>query len=325
MNELVQLAIDVVKHQGDVTKYSKKDAMEVFRQELITLNGGSEKLTPKSFRDNPKLFAIVEEALDILIHEGLTDQFDFLVDTQTIEYGDAKVYTLEDPTLWDVGIVADGVGSLKRNRLDSGEFTVKTTQYGIAVYEELARMLAGKIDFAKLVERLQKSYENKIKNEIYLALWNSYNTLGSTYQATGSFSETVMDTLIAHIEASTGMDCMILGTKVALGKVTLANQSDAMKDRIGAFGFYGNYKGTEMLEIKQAHKVGSTQFAIDDNFLLVLPKGTDKFIKLVLEGDSLIIEGNELGRKDLQKEYTFIKKAGIGVVTTNRYGIYRLT
>lgn len=324
MNEVAKLAIDAVKGQGDMAKFSRTDAMEALRKELILANGGSEKLSPKSFRNNPQLFAIVEEALDFLIEEGLKGQFDQFVETVIIEHGDAKVFTVKENRLFDVALIADGTGDLHRDRLDVGELTVKTHIYGVGVYEELSRLLAGRVDFADLVANVARSYENKIQNDIYDAIWNSYSQLGATYGITGSFSETQLDELIAHVEASTGMEAMILGTKQALGKITTAKESDGMKDKYNQFGYYGSYHGTEMMEIRQAHKVGTDEFAIA-NFLLVVPKTPDKFVKLVIEGDSMIVEGDGTNRKDFQRDYIFIKKAGVAVLSSAKYGIYRLS
>lgn len=323
MHNVARLAIDVYRNQGDATKFSRTEAMDVLRKELVEANGGSEKLTPKSFRNNPQLFAILEEALDILIEEGLKGQFDTFVETVTIGHGDAKVFTIEENRLFDVAIISDGNGDLRRDRLDSGELTVKTYIMGVAVYEELSRLLAGRQDFAKLVENVARSYENKIQNQIYDAVYNSYNQLGSTYGISGTFSEAKLDELIAHVEAATGMDVMILGTKTALAKINYGTESEKSKEARNDFGFYGNFHGTPMMAIKQAHKVGSNEFAIDGGFIMVVPNTPDKFVKLVIEGDSMIIEGDGTNRKDMQREYFFIKKAGIAVLTAAKYGIFR--
>lgn len=322
MHELTKLAVDIAK--GQVTNFSKDEANEVLRKELIALNGGSDKITPKSFRKHPELFEILEEALDILIVEGLTDQFDSFVETVVLDWGDTKVFTIEENRLFDVAIVSDGNGDIRRDRLDSGEITIKTQTLGIAVYEELHRMMAGRVDFAKLVENVARSYNNKIKNEVYNALYNSFDGLSATYGVTGTFTEANLANLIAHVEAGTGAEAMILGTKQALGKITNAELSDSLRDKKAQLGYYGVFQGTEMVEIKQAHKAGTDTFAIDNNFLMVLPKSVDnKFVKLVLEGESIIEETTE-GRKDMQREYTFIKKAGFAVISSSKYGIYRL-
>lgn len=325
MHEVAQLAINVYKNQGDVSKYSRTEQMEVLRQELILANGGSEKLTPKSFRNNPQLFAIIEEALDILVEEGLKGQFDTFVETVTIEHGDAKVFTIKENRLFDVAIISDGNGDLSRDRLDSGELTVTTHIMGVAVYEELSRLLAGRVDFTQLVSTVAKSYENKIQNQIYDAVYKSFDTLSATYGVTGTFTETKLDELIEHVESATGMEAMILGTKSALSKVKYATESNNNLDARNGFGHYGNYKGTDMMVLKQAHKVGTDVFAIDNGFILVVPKNPDKFVKLVVEGDSMIIEGDGSLRKDMQRDYTFIKKAGIAVLSASKFGIYRIT
>lgn len=325
MNDIAKLAIQVYKGQGDVSKYSHDDRMEVLRKELVQANGGSEKLTPKSFRKYPVLFEIMEEALDVIIEEGLKGQFDGLVETVTIEAGDAKVFTIKENRLFDVGLISNGNGDLRRDRLDSGEITVRTHIYGVAVYEEMARILTGRVDFAELVNNVAKSYENKIQNDIYNAVYESFNQLGATYGVTGTFSEEELDELIAHVEASTGMEALIMGTGTALGKVKYAVESNNSIDARNNFGYYGKYKGTEMMKLKQAHKVGTQEFAIDSSFLLVIPKNPDKFIKLVIEGESTIVEGDGTNRKDFQRDYTFIKKAGIVVLSASKYGIYRIT
>lgn len=325
MHDIAKLAIDVYKNQGDVTKFSRNEAMEVLRRELVEANGGSDKLTPKSFRNNPQLFEILEEALDILVEEGIKDQFDTFVETVVIEHGDAKVFTVEENRLFDVAIISDGNGDLRRDRLDVGELTVKTQIMGVSVYEELSRLLAGRQDFAKLVENVARSYENKIQTKIYEAIYNSYSQLGSTYAISGTFNEQKLDELIAHVEASTDMEAMILGTKSALSKINYGTESEKAKQAKNDFGFYGNFHGTDMMAIKQAHKAGTNDFAIDNGFILVVPKTPDKMVKLVLEGDSMIIEGDGTGRKDMQREYTFIKKAGIAVLSASKYGIYRIS
>lgn len=324
MNEVAKLAIDFYKQQGEATKFSRTDAMDVLRRELIEANGGSDKLTPKSFRNNPQLFAIIEEALDILVEEGIKGQFDQFVETVVIEHGDAKVFTIKENRLFDVAIISDGNADLSRDRLDSGELTVGTYIMGVSVYEELSRLLAGRVDFAELVDNVARSYENKIQNLIYNAVYNSFNSLSATYGISGSFSETKLDELIEHVEASTGLDALIIGTKSALGKVKYASESNNNLDQRNQFGFYGNYKGTDMMAIRQAHKVGSDEFAIDNNFLMIIPKNPDKFVKLVIEGDSMIVEGDGTNRKDFQRDYTFIKKAGIAVLSASKYGIYRI-
>jgi hypothetical protein len=322
MNDVVKLAIDL--HKGSLGSYSKEQATETLRMALIEANGGSDKITPKSFRNNPQIFQILEEALDVLLVEGLEDQFDEFVEVRNLNWGDSNTFTVEDSKLFNVAVVADGNGNLRKQRLDNGEMTVKTKTRAVAIYEELHRLMAGRIDWSKMVERVAMSYNNKIKTEIYDAIYNSYDNLTAPYQVTGTFAEADLSTLIAHVEAGTGQDAVIYGTKAALGKVSTAQISDNMKDARNQLGYYGVFNGTEMVEIRQAHKAGSTNFAINDSFLLVVPRTPDKMVKLVLEGESLIQETPAGVNADMSGEYAFIKKSGVGVLASSEYGIYRL-
>lgn len=323
MHEITKLAVDL--YQGQVTEFSKSESMDVLRKELIQLNGGSDKITPKSFRNHPELFQVLEEALDVLIVEGLTDQFDDFVETVVLDWGDTKVFTVEEHRLFDVAVISDGNGDLRRDRLDVGEITIKTQTMGVAIYEELHRLLAGRVDWAKLVDKVAVSYNNKIKTEIYNALYKSFDKLSATYGVTGTFTEAKLRDLIGHVEAGTGYEAVIMGTKQALGKITNATMADSLKEAKAKLGYIGHFEGTEMIEIKQAHKAGTEEFAIDNNFLIVTPKTPDKLVKMILEGESLIEESGEGKRKDMQRDYTFIKKAGFAVISTSKYGIYRMS
>jgi hypothetical protein len=323
MHELTKLAIDIAKNR--ITKYSKDDASEVLRQELIEMNGGSDKITPKSFRANPQLFAILEEALDTLVVSGLQEQFDDFVETIELDWGDTRVFTVEDNRLFDVALVSDGNLDIRRERIDKGSISVKTKTYAIGIYEELHRLLAGKVDWASLIERVSASYNNKIKTEVYNAIYDSYDQLNPVFQATGTFTEGELTDLIQHVEASTGAQAMVLGTKGALSRITTAEVSDSMIEQRNQLGYLGMYQGTPMIEIRQAHRPNSYDWAIDNNFLIVAPQMENRFVKLILEGDSIIEETTENTRLDMQREYKFIKKAGFAVISSSNYGIYRMT
>lgn len=323
MHELAKMAIDL--YRGSITNYSKEDQLEVFRQELIELNGGSTKITPKSFRKHPEMFEVIETALDILVEEGIQEQFDDFVETVVLDWGDTQVFTIPENRLFDVALVSDGNLDLRRDRLDSGEVTVRTQTYAVALYEEMHRLLAGKVDFPRMVDKVAQSYNNKIRTEIYNAIFDSYDGLAPAYRATGTFTEGTLSTLIAHVEAATGSEAVIMGTKTALSRITNAELADSQRENRSQMGYYGVFYGTDMVEIRQAHRPGTSDFAISNDFLIVTPRGVDPFVKLVLEGDSIISETAEGVRNDMQREYKFIKKAGFAVLASSKYGMYRLT
>ena len=72
----------------------------------------------------------------------------------------------------------------------------------------------------------------------------------------------------------------------------------------------------------QAHKPGTNDFVIDNNFLLILPSGNEKIVKFVMEGNALIDEAT--GNKDDSKEYELRKKYGVAVERSAKFGVYIL-
>ncbi len=324
MKELVKLGVDLYK--GSLGTYSKEQANESLRQALIDLNGGKTKIDPKDFRRNKtEIFEIIEVALDQLINDVIDKQFNQFIDVRNLNWGDTAEFEVPNRDLFNVATVVNGNGNLRRQRLGDGQkVPVSVEPRAVKVYEELHRFLAGRIDWAEMVNRVAKSFEVKLAEEIYSAIYDSYNTLVAPYKVSGSFTEADLTTLIAHVEAATGQMVEIFGTKTALGKITSAKESDKMKDALNSFGYYGSFKGTNMREIKQFHKINSDTFAINDSFLMVLPVGDIKIAKLAIEGEAIIDEFTN-SQGDMSKEYMFIKNYGLTVLSSAKYGIYRLS
>lgn len=323
-NEVVKLAIDLYKGSL-LDKYSKEDANEVLRKALIDIAGGKDKLTYKDFRRNKaQFFEIIEEALSVLIVEGLEDQFSDFAEIRNVAWGDTNVFTVPDTKLFPVAVISDGNFNIRKSRLDTGEITVPMVTRGVGIYEELYRFLAGRIDWVEMVNRVAKSYNQEIANEVYNAIYNSYDSLTAPYKVSGAYNEEELTALCQHVEAATGANVLIFGTKMALSKVKPSEISDNMRDRRNQLGYYGVVNGYEMREIRQAHKPGTHDFAIDNNFLLIVPETDNKMVKIVVEGEALVLEkpGGQIADQSL--EYVFTMKSGIAVVSSFNYGIYKL-
>lgn len=77
-----------------------------------------------------------------------------------------------------------------------------------------------------------------------------------------------------------------------------------------------------MVVLPQRHQVNSTEFLFDNDTLTILA-GDDKPIKLVREGESIIIPGNPMDNRDLTQEYMYGEKYGLGLVLAANTGIGR--
>ncbi len=63
----------------------------------------------------------------------------------------------------------------------------------------------------------------------------------------------------------------------------------------------------------QRHKVGSTEFVMDDNILTVIA-GDDKPIKCVREGTPILIANNPMDNTDFTYEFLYGEKYGLGII-----------
>lgn len=320
IKDVVKLAIDAYK--GNVEKYSTGDSQDVLRQALIEANNGSTKLDYKAIRDGKcqGLFALIEEILDKTVIEGLQedDFFNAFVDFKNVAEGDENIFIVEDSNLFVVDETADGTQGTRRQRLGgSSEVAIPTSFKTVRIYEELNRVLAGRVDFNHFIDVVAESFRQKILNDIY-TLWSGATAtdLGGVayFPTAGTYSEDALLDVIAHVEAAAGgKTATIVGTKKACRLLKEGIQSDGAKDELHNMGYYGKFNGTPVVAMPQRHQVGSTNFVFSDKVLTVVA-GDDKPIKFVYEGKPLVLMGDPMANADLTQEYFYGTKYGLGIV-----------
>lgn len=320
MSNVVKAAVDGYK--GCVEKYSVAQSNDLVREALIEANGGSTKLDYRKMRDGEckGVFTLLEQILKRTTIEGLqqNDFFTSLVEYVDVAAGDKPTFILPDTTLFTVDESADGTQAIRRQRLGgTSEITIPTSVKSIRVYEELSRVLAGRVDFNDLIAKVSESYQKRILEDIY-KVWAGItaNQIGATYyQMRGSYDEATLLDLIAHVEAAgNGGQAMILGTKKALRNLAPSIISDINKQDIYNMGYYGKFFGSPVMALPQRHQTGTTSFVLPDDILTVIVGDAGKPIKLVREGDPLIIPVDPTQNQDLTQEYFYAEKYGVGFV-----------
>ena len=326
--ELLQVMIDAVKGTSP-ENYTKGQTSEVIRQALIEANGGSNKINIKNFYRGSQVYSLIEELIPTIIDEGFKDEdvIFSLVDYRNIADGDEQEFEIEGNSLFAVADAAAGVKGVRRQRIDeSQKVTVKTSMKIARVYEELNRLLAGRISFDTFVDRLAKSFKQQILADAYKAIDAiATNTVGlnADYVVASNVAgaEDKLLDLIAHIEAATGKTARLYGTKAALRKVPNAVLSDEAKSDLYNMGYFGKFNGNDMVALRQVHKPGTTKFAMNDNKIFVIAGG-DKPVKVVNEGEGLMVEGEATDNQDLTKEYVYGQPMGVGVACSEAMGVF---
>lgn len=327
MNDIVKLALDAY-HGKASGNYSHSDNMQALREALIDANGGSTKMDYKKIRDGKcsGLFTIMEEILNVTTNEGIRgdELFMNMVDYRNIGVGDENLFYIPDNSYFMVSELAEGSQAIRRQRLTGGtKIPVPTHVFGLKIYDELNRVLSAQIDFNEMIDRVNKSYIQKTRNEI-LTLWNGLaeKDLGATYYPTkGTYDEGKLLDLVAHVEAETGLNATIYGTKKGLRKLQIASLSDEGKSDLYNIGYLGKFYGTPVVAMRQLHKLGTNDFLLDDDKIYVMASG-DRPIKYVTAGDPTILMGNPSDNADFTQEFTYIDSHGIAFVPADKFGIY---
>ena len=332
MNEFVQLAIDGYK--GSVKKYSVAESQETIREALIEMNGGKTAIDPKAIAHGKceDLFAYIEEVLPLTIAEGLQgdEYFNTMVDFRNVKLGDENMFVVGDNSLFVVAEASEGNQAIRRQRLGGvTETPIKTRLHIVRIYEELNRVLAGRVDFNDMIARVQKSFQNQMQNDIY-ALWNgaTADQLGGAtyfpgYSSAGTYDEDTLLDLVAHVEAAAGgRKATILCTAKAARKLAPSIQGADSKSDLYNLGYYGKFYGTPVVVTPQRHAVGSTNFLLADDIFTVVATD-DKPLKFVYEGNPLMIARDPFDNMDLTQEYVYADRYGLGLVLAGNTGIGR--
>jgi len=328
-NEIVKIAVDAYKGKQN-GNYSTSDTMIVLKNALIEANNGKTCLDYRAVRDGKcsELFSIMEEIVTNTVIEGLPESspiFNF-VEFRNKALGDQDSFIMNDTNLFTVADIAEGTQGVRRQRAVGGETVYVTTQLkAIKCYEELNRVLAGRIDWNEITDKVSKSFVQKINNDMYTAFAGTYGKLVAPYQVSGTFAADKLATLIDHVEAATGKTAYILGSKQAVRKITgvLGADANSAKEDLFNMGYYGKFGVNPIIAMQNGHKAGGTSFILNDTDLYVVA-GDDKFIKVVTEGDTLIIPGNPMSNADLSQEFLMAQRYGTAVVLSEVFGTYRV-
>ena len=326
-NEILAVAIDAVKGVSD-GKFSSKQTSDELRAAFIELNGGSTKINPKTFYRGNALFELIQELIPEIIKEGINSDenplFRELVEYRNIADGDTAEFDVVGDAHFVVATAANGIQGVRRQRIVGAEtVTVPTFTKIVRVYESLGRLLAGRIDFNKFTEGVAKAFKDYIASAAYDVI-NGLNAstagLSATYVLTGTPTEGDIVALIEHVEAATGKSAKILGTKGALRKLTVAAAGEMYKDDMYKLGYYGMFNGTPCIRLNQAHKPGTETFALTESKIFIIASD-DKPIKVVTEGNGLLIERDATKNADLTQEYVYAENIGVGVVIAQKLGV----
>jgi len=266
--------------------------------------------------------------MPVSMNASLANKFSGFADFIDTAMGDENNFIVEDNTLFPVYTVSRGNGDVARQKISGRSFSVSTVNKEIKFYDEFDRFMSGKIDFSALTDRASASYAHYTGQLISDTIYGSYASVNTNNKATGAYDADTLAGIIEHTKAATGADRLqIWGTTTALGYISDGfGYSDGAKDAANQLGFYGNFRGTDLVAFPQAYLPQSTTFAVNDAHVIILP-ANEKIVKVAFEGTPFVGITDAMARSDRQMEFVYGRRVGAAAITVpdNMFGFYKFT
>lgn len=313
-----------------------------FSREVLGVTATStKKEIRRAIEDNGKeWFRIVEDSIDDSVTVGLGDSpwFKDLVENKNLEYGDRQDFIAEVDSILAVAKMGESHHDHILQRLSEGQpISIPTYRYGVKVGADINKFIAGQIDWTKLVDTITKAFIKKIQELVSAELINVGSKLPAVFKGTGALTagtKAEFDEVISNVQgANDGVNVVIMGTKIALKKITAIADVDwaakEQRDSVAQTGTIGIYEGTILMELPQRFEDKTfTTKIMDDTKLYIMPVAENKMIKFLDEGDTEITEvdakGEANGRTDDLRSYEVQRRFGAGTVLGRMFGVWQL-
>jgi hypothetical protein len=323
MNDIQRLAF--AAFTGESATKSKAECNEAIREAVREACSGEWNLY--KFLDNRyKVFALISEVMKTAMVASLSGKYDRFAEFRDTSMGDKNYFEVEDNEIYPMYTSARGNADIERHKIVDKNFSVSTLMKQVKFYDEFDRFMAGKIDLARLTEKATDAFGNHVGYLISSAIYDSYSSVGTDYKATGAFDASTFATIMEHVKAANGVDALqIWGTTTALGNISDGfGYSDNAKDRANDLGYYASFRGADMFAMPQAYSPQTTTFAVGTNYAVILPVADTKIVKVVFEGDPVVLMSDGTTRNDLQPEVLYGRRVGVAALTVpaGKYGVY---
>ncbi|MGF6375108.1 hypothetical protein M2140_000142 [Clostridiales Family XIII bacterium PM5-7] len=331
MNGITKLMIDTAK--GQVVNFSKGDAELEIRKQFNTLLGLSENASMKEIRrairkNKTAIFEIIEDTIDELLISGWGENPFFLqfVETINLNDGDKNEFYVPDDSILTMSKFSGNHHDLIRQKLGIGKsFSVTTSWYGIKVYEEFERYVAGRVDWGKYVTKLYEGVDKAVNDMLYGAFLGLKDFMPPAYAFSGDPTEEAILQRVEMVQTATGKEVVIAGPRTAIARITNLNNekwSDEMINERNTLGGLGRWNGIQMMRIPQVFEQGTRNFKYDEKTFYILPLTDEKPIKFVYEGDPRYVETTDYEtNRDMTIEAMYQTKMGFATIVGSDYAV----
>ena len=309
---------------GDKT-FSYEEINDTLRSEMNELCGSY-----KAYRENKNMvFSIIEEVIDDVLPKKVKNIYPDFAEIKVVGQGDKPLFRRKISARQRAKQFVTRVGLAGRYevwKLNGTEsFEVPTSAIGGAIQIGFEEFLDGRVDWAEMLDILLEGIEDLIAHEIQLSLIGALGQLPAANQyASAGFNEGVFDQLVSIISAY-GDPVIYCFDQFATRMIPQEawRYSDNMKDQIWNTGRLQLYKGHKVVILENSMEdETNASLAFDPSYAWIIPGGDTKPVKVVVEGDTCILEREN---DDWSRDLHMYKKVGVVAMLANNIGCYRDT
>ena len=327
ISELRELALHAVKGTAPAN-FTVENVNDAFADGLKEFAGSYNQFMKNRY----DLYDIIIESIDEILPRDVIASIGQFAEVQTVAQGQKAMFkkklgrTRAKKFLTQVGLS----GVYETFRLDSETFELAAHAVGGGATIDFERMLDGAESLAEVVGIVTEGLTNAVYVEVERALVAAYDDLPATNKYKGSWSADEMVKLMTIVRAygqpvifacpefiaKMGADAIVpVATGTGQG-VYSPKDIEAIHDT----GFIKVFRGATVVEIPQSFvDENNIETYVDPSRAYVMPAGSEKVVKVVLEGSTQIRDHEN---KDNSMEVYAWKKMGCGILHHNNWCIY---
>ena len=335
-NDILKLAKTVAKanpsaptaYSFEGQSYSYEDMNEALRVEFSALAP-----TYRDYKINQNtIFALLEQTIDEILPARVMEQYGMFAEVKTFAQGDKPIFTTKvnratrDRAKQFIGRVGLA-GLYEVFRLEGGKsYEVPTNAHGGAAQIGFEEFLDGNVNFADVLDIVMTGLDDCLYGEIAKQLIGATSSIGAYNKYTGtSFNESAMDKLLSVADAYGSKATIYCTFEFAATMIPsdVRWASDSIKNTLWNNGWLGNYKGHNVVILRQSFEDETNSVkVIDPSYCWIIPGGADKPVKIALEGGTIV---DEYVNYDRSREIQVYKKLGVRAIFTNDVCMYQNT
>ena len=335
-NDILKLAKTVAKanpsaptaYSFEGQSYSYEDMNEALRVEFSALAP-----TYRDYKINQNtIFALIEQTIDEILPARVMEQYGMFAEVKTFAQGDKPIFTTKvnratrDRAKQFIGRVGLA-GLYEVFRLEGGKsYEVPTNAHGGAAQIGFEEFLDGNVNFADVLDIVMTGLDDCLYGEIAKQLIGATSSIGAHNKYTGtSFNESAMDKLLSVADAYGSKATIYCTFEFAATMIPsdVRWASDSIKNTLWNNGWLGNYKGHNVVVLRQSFEDETNSVkVIDPSYCWIIPGGADKPVKIALEGGTIV---DEYVNYDRSREIQVYKKLGVRAIFSNDICMYQNT